>query len=164
MAVLEISYFAVAALATFAFSLFMIPRLRKAGIVGRDVNKPGQPKVAEMGGITIVAGFLFMGISAMNRGEALSMDQHTWSAQEKAVLRSLWLGSLDPLPVDPSNKYSDNPKAAALGRKFFFEDHFSGNMKVSCATCHRPQHGFAPGARWGSGPGPALMRRRSGAG
>ncbi len=72
----------------------------------------------------------------------LSMDQHTWSDQEKAILGSLWIGSLGSLPVDPSNKYSDNPKAAAFGRKLFFEDHFSGNMKVSCATCHREDYSF----------------------
>jgi cytochrome c peroxidase len=70
------------------------------------------------------------------------MDAHTWSDQEKAVLRSLWIGSLGPLPVDPSNRYSDNPQAAAFGRKLFFEDHFSGNMKVSCATCHREDYFF----------------------
>ena len=71
-----------------------------------------------------------------------AMDQHTWSEQEKATLRSLWIGSLPPLPVDPSNRYSDNPKAAAFGKKLFFEDHFSGNMKVSCATCHRQDYSF----------------------
>jgi cytochrome c peroxidase len=71
-----------------------------------------------------------------------AMDQHTWSDQEKIILRSLWIGSLDPLPVDPSNKYSDNPKVAAFGKKLFFEDHFSGNMKVSCATCHREDYSF----------------------
>jgi UDP-N-acetylglucosamine--dolichyl-phosphate N-acetylglucosaminephosphotransferase len=65
MAVLEISYFAVAALATFALTLFMIPRLKKVGIVGRDVNKPGQPKVAEMGGITIIAGFSIVTLLAI---------------------------------------------------------------------------------------------------
>lgn len=35
----------------------LIPKLAKAGIVGNDVNKPGRPQVAEMGGIGIVAGF-----------------------------------------------------------------------------------------------------------
>jgi cytochrome c peroxidase len=75
-------------------------------------------------------------------GTVFSMDQHTWSDQEKAILRSLWIGSLGSSPVDPSNKYSDNPKAAAFGRKLFFEDHFSGNMKVSCATCHREDYSF----------------------
>ena len=69
-------------------------------------------------------------------------DQHTWSEQEKAILRSLWIKSLPPLPVDPSNRYSDNPKAAALGRRLFFEDKFSGNKKVSCSTCHRPDYYF----------------------
>jgi cytochrome c peroxidase len=72
----------------------------------------------------------------------LAIDQHTWSEQEKTILRSLWIGSLGPLPVDPSNKYSDNPKVAAFGKKLFFEDHFSGNMKVSCATCHREDYSF----------------------
>ncbi len=71
-----------------------------------------------------------------------AMDQHNWSEQEKTVLRSLWIGSLGSLPVDPSNKYSDNPKVAAFGKKLFFEDHFSGNMKVSCATCHREDYSF----------------------
>jgi len=93
-------------------------------------------------GITTAISCLFVGISIVNPFSAWSMDQHAWSDQEKAVLRSLWIGSLGPAPVDPSNKYSDNPKAAAFGRKLFFEDHFSGNMKVSCATCHREDYSF----------------------
>ena len=94
-----------------------------------------------IGALLVVTFFLaFIGI--IYPGETLAMDQHSWNKQEKAILRSLWLGSLGPLPVDPSNKYSDNPKAAALGRKFFFEDHFSGNQKVSCATCHREDYFF----------------------
>ncbi len=93
-------------------------------------------------GGSIVVILLFVIISIMNSGVALSMDQHIWSEQEKTILRSLWIGSLGPLPVDPSNKYSDNPQAAVLGRKLFFEDHFSGNMKVSCATCHREDYSF----------------------
>jgi cytochrome c peroxidase len=30
-----------------------------------------------------------------------------------------------------------------LGRKLFFETRFSRDSKVSCASCHRPDHGFA---------------------
>jgi cytochrome c peroxidase len=93
-------------------------------------------------GALLVVGFFLAIIGIIYPGETLAMDQHSWNNQEKAILRSLWLGSLGPLPVDPSNKYSDNPKAAALGRKFFFEDHFSGNQKVSCATCHREDYFF----------------------
>jgi len=35
----------------------LIPRLRRAGITGRDLHKPGQPELPEMGGLGIVAGF-----------------------------------------------------------------------------------------------------------
>ena len=92
--------------------------------------------------ITAAISCLFVLICLVMPNTALTMDEHTWSKQEKAILRSLWIGSLGSAPVDPSNKYSDNPKAAAFGRKLFFEDHFSGNMKVSCATCHREDYSF----------------------
>jgi len=42
---------------TFVLSNFLVPRLKCFGLVGRDMNKPDQPEVAEMGGIAIVAGF-----------------------------------------------------------------------------------------------------------
>ena len=46
----------------FVVSLLLTPRWIKvahvAGIVGIDMNKPHKPKVAEMGGIAVVAGFL----------------------------------------------------------------------------------------------------------
>ena len=35
----------------------VIRRLKKSGMVGRDVNKPDQPEVAEMGGLVIAAAF-----------------------------------------------------------------------------------------------------------
>ncbi len=53
-------YAAIAAasfLVTFVLSHFLIPRLKRFGMVGKDVNKPDRPEVAEMGGIAIVAGF-----------------------------------------------------------------------------------------------------------
>ncbi len=42
---------------TFFFTKILVPRLKRFNIVGRDVNKPDRPEVAEMGGIAIVAGF-----------------------------------------------------------------------------------------------------------
>ena len=85
---------------------------------------------------------IFCVLGFVSPSDLQAMDQHTWSDQEKTILRSLWIGSLPPLPVDPSNRYSDNPKVAAFGKKLFFEDNFSGNMKVSCATCHRQDYSF----------------------
>ena len=83
----------------------------------------------------VVVGTDCRGLAAMDGGD-------NWTEAELAILRSLWIGSLGPLPVDPSNKYSDNPKAAALGKKLFFDSRFSGNQKVSCATCHREDYNF----------------------
>lgn len=65
-----------------------------------------------------------------------------WTEEEKKELSSLSLSSLLPLPKDPSNKYADDPKAIALGRKIFFDKRFSANGKVSCATCHDPETAF----------------------
>lgn len=44
-------------LVTFVFTKIIVPRLKNLHIVGKDVNKPDRPEVAEMGGIAIVAGF-----------------------------------------------------------------------------------------------------------
>ena len=74
---------------------------------------------------------------------SFAMDLHIWSDSEKAILQSLWIGNLPPLPPDPSNKYADDPKASALGKKLFFDSRFSGNLKVSCATCHPVNRNFA---------------------
>src|SRR5271157_1093886 len=67
---------------------------------------------------------------------------HSWDQKEVSVIRSLWIGYLSPLPKDPSNAYADDPTAIALGKRFFFDSRFSGNLKVSCATCHRPDMNF----------------------
>jgi len=68
-----------------------------------------------------------------------------WTAQERTMLRSLSLSSLAPLAPDASNRYADDPRAAALGRELFFDARLSGNGKVSCATCHAPSQNFQDG-------------------
>jgi len=54
-----------AAFFSFALSYLLIPYfiryMHAAGIVGRDIMKPGKPKVADMGGPGVVSGFL-MGV------------------------------------------------------------------------------------------------------
>ncbi len=53
-------YVAIAALSflvTFILTHFLIPRLKRFGITGKDENKEGHPEVPEMGGIAIIAGF-----------------------------------------------------------------------------------------------------------
>jgi cytochrome c peroxidase len=67
---------------------------------------------------------------------------HDWTADETNVLRTLWIEALPPIPVDLSNAYGEDPRAASLGRKFFFDKRFSGNNEVSCGTCHREDYAF----------------------
>ncbi len=47
----------VSGISAFVLLRVLIPRLVQAGIVGKDMNKPGQPPVAEMGGLGLVGGF-----------------------------------------------------------------------------------------------------------
>lgn len=74
-----------------------------------------------------------------------SLFQTRWSEDELATLRGLWIGSLPPVPVDPSNKYADDQRAAAFGQKLFFDTRFSSNSEVACATCHLPDQLFQDG-------------------
>lgn len=67
---------------------------------------------------------------------------HEWSPEEVRALKSLWIESLPSAPLDPSNAYGDDERAASLGRKFFFDKRFSGNARVSCGTCHREDYAF----------------------
>jgi cytochrome c peroxidase len=80
-------------------------------------------------------------------------DPAPWSEAETALLRSLWLGSLPPLPPDPSNRVADDPAAARLGERLFFDARLSANGEVSCATCHQPARGFTDGLAKGRGLG-----------
>jgi cytochrome c peroxidase len=66
----------------------------------------------------------------------------------------------DPLPPDPTNAWSDDPAAAVLGQKLFFDPSPAGPIvepddgengglgalgdtgKVSCASCHMPDDGW----------------------
>lgn len=78
-----------------------------------------------------------------------------------AILRTLLLPKDAHAPRDPTNCFADNPDAAALGKKLFFDPRFSGMLtegdndgspntlgkkgktqKVSCAGCHVPDSAF----------------------
>ena len=87
---------------------------------------------------------VFTGL-ALIMGACTSLFQTRWSEDELATLRGLWIGSLQPLPVDPSNKYADDSRAAAFGQKLFFDTRFSSTSEVACATCHLPDQLFQDG-------------------
>jgi UDP-N-acetylglucosamine--dolichyl-phosphate N-acetylglucosaminephosphotransferase len=56
--------FVVSLAMTFEIMPWLIPKLKEKGVVGKDLNKPGRPPIAEMGGIGVVVGF-FAGVSVL---------------------------------------------------------------------------------------------------
>ena len=55
--------------------------------------------------------------------------------------------SLSPLPAtpppNPTNRFADDPMAAELGQRFFFDFRFSKHGTIACSTCHSPFYAFA---------------------
>lgn len=84
-----------------------------------------------------------------------------WSARELSTLKSLSIASLGHAPSDPSNRVADDPRAAALGHRLFFDKRLSGNGKVACASCHLPGKQFQDGTPFGKGLGTTDRRTMS---
>lgn len=101
-------------------------------------------------------------LAACSQGSGVGQQTSaSLSAQERMALGDLSPAVLPAPPADVSNKYADDPGAAALGKRFFFETAFSGKLldgdddgsentlgrqgeagKVACAGCHVPSAGF----------------------
>lgn len=115
---------------------------------------------------------------SMSRSSQSSLSRVTFTAQEMASLQSLSPAKLPDPPVDLSNRFADDIRAAEFGKTLFFDSSFSGRLlesdndggphslgkrgeigKVACAGCHIPEAGFADnrspgkaislGAAWG---------------
>jgi cytochrome c peroxidase len=76
-----------------------------------------------------------------------------WTEAELSQLAGLSLDQLPALPPDASNRVADDPRAAELGQRIFFDTRFSGNGEVACASCHLPGKQFQDGTRLGKGVG-----------
>src|SRR5687768_5158453 len=81
-----------------------------------------------------------------------------WTAAQIDELRSLSLSELDPLPGDPTNRVADDPRAARLGERLFFDARLSADGKVACGTCHQPERDFQDGTPLGRGVGVTTKR------
>ena len=81
-----------------------------------------------------------------------------WTAADKAVLASMSLDRLPPVPRDPSNAVEAVPAAVALGQHLFADVRLSSNQSVSCATCHAPDRQFQDGLAVGHGVGTGSRR------
>lgn len=81
-----------------------------------------------------------------------------WTSAQIDELRSMSLNELDALPADPTNAVADDPKAAELGKRLFFDARLSSNGRVSCSTCHQPERGFQDGIALANGVGTTARR------
>ncbi len=96
-------------------------------------------------------------LAALTLGGAAGA-QPTWSPADLATLKSLSIASLGPAPADPSNRVADDPAAARLGEALFSDARLSANGRVSCASCHMPDHGFTDALPVGHGVGDGNRR------
>ena len=63
-----------------------------------------------------------------------------WTAEERRLA-----GTLTPvpaLPKSPTNRFADDPNAAAVGVRLFHDERLSSNGSISCASCHRAEYAF----------------------
>jgi len=77
---------------------------------------------------------------------------------EKATIASLSLDALPALPADPTNKYADDPAAAAFGATLFFDQRMSPDGVVACGTCHLIDRQFQDDLPLGKGAGTSNRR------
>src|SRR4051794_27582927 len=66
-----------------------------------------------------------------------------------------------PLPktVPAPKENPTTPAKVALGKLLFFDPRLSGNNKMSCATCHRPDKAFGDGLPRAKGAGGKTLKR-----
>ncbi len=103
----------------------MIGWIRERWLVEREnlVMKLLRSTRVRFGGLavaTLVAGFAQMAIAPAGEVEAAE-----------------GFGPVEAMKVDA--------KKAALGKRLFFDKRLSGDVALSCATCHDPNKGFADG-------------------
>jgi cytochrome c peroxidase len=108
--------------------------------------------------VLTLAGTIALVLASACAVYGFSSGRARWSAEERAVLRSLSLESLGPLPADPSNRWADDTAAARLGRQLFFDTRLSSTGTVSCASCHVPQRDLQDGLPLGEGVGTTPRR------
>lgn len=92
--------------------------------------------VVILSSVLLGAGLLAAGLHAASAPTA------HWTEEERAIIQSLALDALPPLPKDPSNRVADDPRAAELGLALFFDTRLSANGQIACASCHLPERQF----------------------
>ena len=72
---------------------------------------------------------------------ALGCDQNN-NPGDPVDLATMALDSA-AVPASPTNLHAEDPAAAALGRRLFFDKRMSADGAVACVSCHDPSKGFS---------------------
>lgn len=81
-----------------------------------------------------------------------------FSDDEKKIIAQLRLSELGSLEPDQSNRFADDPAAAAFGARLFVDARLSANGFISCASCHDPERQFQDDEPLGKGIGTSTRR------
>ncbi|HEX2166391.1 MAG TPA: cytochrome-c peroxidase, partial [Longimicrobiales bacterium] len=83
-----------------------------------------------------------LGLTGVVACAAVTGGGDGWSAQELDEITSMWIGSLEDVAADPTNRVADDSAAAMLGQRLFFDARLSSTGTVSCASCHIADRDF----------------------
>ncbi len=92
-----------------------------------------------------------LGVSVLGALAALAVgcvEEPFPSSDELDLIRGLY--KVRTLPGDPTNRWADDPKAAALGERLFTDPGLSRCGNVACSNCH-PAPTFATAQRYAVG-------------
>ena len=98
----------------------------------------------------VLLAFLLMGCQGA-APEAPAPPPGVWTEAERRTLAQLRLDTT--LRPSPSNRWADDPDAAALGQALFFDAGLSPSGRVSCSTRHDPARHFTDGKARSEGVG-----------
>src|SRR5204863_5451082 len=100
-----------------------------AGPHGSDAASSGSGGAPSMHSSGGAAGHATDAATTQPGDAASDLDpEPTLSDHERELLLSLSPDVLPKPPADPTNRFADDPVAAALGERFFFDPSFSGKL------------------------------------
>jgi cytochrome c peroxidase len=73
--------------------------------------------------------------------DAAARGEPAWSDRDWRRIRRM--SPVPPPPPDPTNRYADDPAAAAFGRVLFDDRGLSRDGQTACASCHAAPHLYA---------------------
>ena len=101
--------------------------------------------------LLIVIGCVHSAEAQLNAQSPLDVSVHTRLQQQKHLLSTLHINNLSLPSQDESNRFLHNPLAIEFGKILFFDNMFSRNQKISCASCHQPKLFFTDGRKHSRG-------------